>query len=64
MILLSTSVQHGMGVPSVTILLHEVFKLLQYAECEDVRVIRIGTSGGIGELQREGERSGGEERGR
>lgn len=39
---------HGMGVPSVTILLHEVFKLLQYANCEDVRVIRIGTSGGIG----------------
>lgn len=44
-----------MGIPSVTILLHEVFKLLQYANCEDVRVIRIGTSGGIGELQREGD---------
>lgn len=42
-----------MGVPSVTILLHELFKLLQYAECKDVRIIRIGTSGGIGKLQRE-----------
>ena len=48
--LLSTHMQHGMGVPSVSILLHEVFKLLQYAECEGVRVIRMGTSGGIGEL--------------
>ena len=49
-----------MGVPSVTILLHEVFKLLQYANCEDVRVIRIGTSGGIGELQIEGSEVEGE----
>ncbi|XP_003742583.1 uridine phosphorylase 1-like [Galendromus occidentalis] len=42
------SVSHGMGAPSASILLHEVLKLLMYAECENVIVIRIGTSGGIG----------------
>ena len=55
--------QHGMGVPSVTILLHEVFKLLQYAQCEGVKVIRMGTSGGIGELQLGGEGRGGRKKG-
>lgn len=39
---------HGMGVPSVTILLHEVFKLLHYAKCSGVSLIRLGTCGGIG----------------
>ncbi|XP_077490498.1 uridine phosphorylase 1-like isoform X2 [Amblyomma americanum] len=42
------SVSHGMGAPSLSILLHEVFKLLHYAHCQDVVVFRIGTSGGIG----------------
>lgn len=42
------SVSHGMGAPSASILLHEVLKLLMYAECRDVIIIRIGTSGGIG----------------
>lgn len=42
------SISHGMGAPSLSILLHEVFKLLHYARCQDVLVFRIGTSGGIG----------------
>ncbi|XP_061432368.1 uridine phosphorylase 1-like [Lethenteron reissneri] len=39
---------HGMGVPSMSILLHELIKLLHHARCRDVTVIRIGTSGGLG----------------
>lgn len=42
------SVSHGMGMPSMLILLHEITKLLEYAGCEDVRYMRIGTSGGVG----------------
>ncbi|CAI8040744.1 Uridine phosphorylase 2 [Geodia barretti] len=42
------SVSHGMGVPSITILLHEITKLLSYAGAKDAVLIRIGTSGGIG----------------
>ncbi len=42
------SVSHGMGMPSLLILLHEITKLLQYAEAENVQYIRIGTCGGIG----------------
>ena len=41
--------QHGMGVPSITIMLHEIIKLLHYAGAKDAVIIRIGTSGGIGE---------------
>lgn len=40
--------QHGMGVPSIAIMLHELIKLLYHARCSDVTIIRIGTSGGIG----------------
>lgn len=42
------SVSHGMGMPSASINVNEVAKLLDYAGCEDVKFIRIGTSGGIG----------------
>jgi len=43
------SVSHGIGVPSLSIMLHEVFKLLHHAGCsKDVIIIRTGTSGGIG----------------
>ncbi len=42
------SVSHGMGMPSMLICLHEITKLLEYAGCEDVKFIRIGTSGGVG----------------
>lgn len=44
------SLQHGMGIPSIAIMLHELIKLLHHARCTDVTVIRIGTSGGIGKL--------------
>lgn len=40
--------QHGMGIPSIAIMLHELIKLLYHARCTDVTVVRIGTSGGIG----------------
>ncbi len=42
------SVSHGMGMPSMLIFLHEIAKLLDYAGAEDVKFIRIGTSGGVG----------------
>jgi len=42
------SVNHGMGMPSLSILLHEITKLLEYAGCTNVSFIRIGTSGGLG----------------
>ncbi|KFO85167.1 Uridine phosphorylase 2, partial [Buceros rhinoceros silvestris] len=42
------SQQHGMGIPSISIMLHELIKLLHHAKCRDVTIIRIGTSGGLG----------------
>ncbi|KAJ0066095.1 hypothetical protein NL108_001348, partial [Boleophthalmus pectinirostris] len=42
------SVSHGMGIPSISIMLHELIKLLHHAHCTDVTIFRIGTSGGIG----------------
>lgn len=42
------SASHGIGMPSMLILLHEVAKLLHYAGAQDVEYIRIGTCGGIG----------------
>ncbi|XP_048104941.1 uridine phosphorylase 1-like [Alosa alosa] len=42
------SVSHGMGIPSIAILLHELIKLIYHARCTDVTVLRIGTSGRIG----------------
>lgn len=38
---------HGMGGPSISILLHEIAKLLRYAEADAVW-IRMGTCGGVG----------------
>lgn len=37
-----------MGMPSMSILLHEMIKLVTYAECKDPVFIRMGTSGGLG----------------
>lgn len=37
-----------MGIPSVSILLHEVIKLMYHAKVRDPVFIRIGTCGGIG----------------
>lgn len=42
------SVSHGMGIPSIAIMLHELIKLLYHARCTDVTIVRIGTSGGLG----------------
>lgn len=42
------SISHGMGVPSIGILLHEMIKLCHHAKCKDPIFIRIGTCGGIG----------------
>ncbi|CAH0553332.1 unnamed protein product [Brassicogethes aeneus] len=42
------SISHGMGVPSIGILLHEVIKLMYHAKCKDPIFFRIGTCGGIG----------------
>ena len=42
------SVNHGIGCPSMSILLHEMIKLVNYAGCKDVTFFRIGTCGGIG----------------
>jgi len=38
---------HGMGGPSISILLHEIGKLLKYAGADCVW-LRIGTCGGLG----------------
>lgn len=37
-----------MGVPSLTILLHEIIKLMYHAKVKDPIFFRIGTCGGIG----------------
>ncbi|KAH3702955.1 uridine phosphorylase 2-like [Dreissena polymorpha] len=42
------SVSHGMGIPSMSIVFHEVLKLLYHACCKDVKLFRLGTSGGLG----------------
>ncbi|VDN43163.1 unnamed protein product [Gongylonema pulchrum] len=41
-------VNHGIGVPSLSIVLVELIKLLHYAKARDVVAIRMGTSGGLG----------------
>lgn len=41
-------VNHGIGTPSLSVVLHEVVKLLQRAQCSDVTLVRLGTCGGIG----------------
>ncbi|XP_062925901.1 uridine phosphorylase 1 [Mobula hypostoma] len=42
------AISHGIGIPSILIMLHELIKLLCHAKCSDVVAFRIGTSGGIG----------------
>ena len=44
----SLDFQHGMGVPSLSIMLIELFKLLRLAGAINVEIVRIGTSGGVG----------------
>lgn len=40
--------QHGIGVPSFTVVFHELVKLMHHANVKDPIFFRIGTSGGIG----------------
>ncbi|XP_026316196.1 uridine phosphorylase 1-like [Hyposmocoma kahamanoa] len=42
------SVSHGIGIPSMTVLMQEVIKLMHYAGVKDPEFFRIGTSGGVG----------------
>ena len=37
-----------MGMPSISILLHELIKLMHHAACTDVIFTRMGTCGGLG----------------
>lgn len=39
---------HGMGCPSISILLHELIKMMHHAKCHDPVFIRLGTCGGVG----------------
>lgn len=41
-------INHGMGVPSMSIMLIETIKLLLYAGASGFQFIRVGTSGGVG----------------
>lgn len=42
------SVSHGLGMSSISVLLHEMIKLVSYAKCKDPIFIRFGTCGGVG----------------
>ncbi|CAG0901571.1 unnamed protein product [Cyprideis torosa] len=42
------SVSHGMGQPSISILLHELIKMMYHSRVRDPVFIRLGTCGGIG----------------
>ncbi|XP_011497628.1 PREDICTED: uridine phosphorylase 1-like [Ceratosolen solmsi marchali] len=42
------AVNHGIGVPSLQILLNELFKLMYYAKMKNPVIFRIGTCGGVG----------------
>uniref|UniRef100_A0A1L8EC81 Putative uridine phosphorylase n=1 Tax=Haematobia irritans TaxID=7368 RepID=A0A1L8EC81_HAEIR len=39
---------HGVGMSTMSVLLHELLKLVRYAKCKDPIFIRLGTSGGVG----------------
>lgn len=41
-------VNHGIGCPSLSVVLNEIIKLIHYAGCEDVTFFRVGTCGGLG----------------
>ncbi|GMT01504.1 hypothetical protein PENTCL1PPCAC_23679, partial [Pristionchus entomophagus] len=41
-------INHGMGAPSLSIMLIETLKLLHHARSSDVCFVRLGTSGGVG----------------
>ncbi|XP_020043301.2 uridine phosphorylase 1-like [Castor canadensis] len=39
---------HGMGIPSIIIMIQELIKLMYHARCSNITFICFGTSGGIG----------------
>lgn len=41
-------VSHGIGSPSISVVLHEIMKLMHHAGAEDPVFLRLGTSGGLG----------------
>lgn len=42
------SISHGMGTPSIGILLHETIKLMYHSKVKDPIFFRLGTCGGLG----------------
>ncbi|XP_054721806.1 uridine phosphorylase 2-like isoform X2 [Uloborus diversus] len=41
-------VSHGIGSPSISVVLHEIMKLMHHAGAQDPIFLRIGTCGGLG----------------
>ncbi|XP_035207739.1 uridine phosphorylase 2-like isoform X2 [Stegodyphus dumicola] len=41
-------VSHGIGSPSISVVLHEIMKLMHHAKAEDPVFLRMGTCGGLG----------------
>jgi len=39
---------HGIGIPSLSVVMHEIIKILYHAGATDVCIFRLGTSGGVG----------------
>ena len=42
---------HGMGFGSLSIAMHELIKMLHYADARDVSFLRLGTCGGVGQVK-------------
>ena len=42
------AVNHGMGMGSASIMLNEMLKLIYFCKLENVKIIRMGSSGGLG----------------
>ena len=48
-ILYQSVFQHGIGIPSISIMMHEVLKLLYHSRCKNkITFLRLGTCGGLG----------------
>merc|ERR1711990_648056 len=42
------AVNHGMGIGSASIMINEILKLVYYCRLQNVKIIRMGSSGGLG----------------
>ena len=42
------AVNHGMGIGSASIMMNEILKLVHYCNLTNVKIIRMGSSGGLG----------------